>query len=186
MGELGIEMIFAKSPQAKGRVERGNRTHQDRLVKGLRREGISNIAEANKYLQRRFIREHNEKFSVNPESADVHRSADGYDLKNIFCYKTTRQVRNDYTINLGGRYIQLLAGKSPLPRPKQNVTICKWLNEEIHIYFNKNELQYKMLQEKPGKRGYKIHHLPKDHPWRRLNHKIRTDKQRSFFVAALG
>jgi transposase len=186
MGELGVEMIFAKSPQAKGRVERGNRTHQDRLVKGLRREGISNIAEANKYLQRRFIREHNEKFSVNPESADVHRTANGYDLKNIFCYKTTRQVRNDYTINLGGGYIQLLAGKSPLPRPKQNVTICKWLNEEIHIYFNKNELQYKMLQEKPGKRGYKIHHLPKDHPWRRLNQKISTNKQRNIFFAALG
>ena len=51
MNELGVEIIFAKSPQAKGRVEKFNRTFQDRLVKALRREGISNMSEANKYLK---------------------------------------------------------------------------------------------------------------------------------------
>ena len=54
MKELNVETIYAHSPQAKGRVERVNRTLQDRLVKALRREGISNIAEANKYLRRKI------------------------------------------------------------------------------------------------------------------------------------
>lgn len=186
MKELKIETIYANSPQAKGRVERSNRTLQDRLVKALRREGISNIADANKYVQEQFISEYDSRFGVNLEVPDAHRVAEGYDLKNIFCYKTSRQVRNDYTINLAGGYIQLLKGSSPLPIPKQNVTICKWLNGELHIYFNGQEIKFTQLENKPGKKGYKIHHLPKDHPWRRQNQKIKEDKQRNFFAAVLG
>lgn len=186
MKELNIETIFANSPQAKGRVERVNRTLQDRLVKTLRREGISNIAEANEFVQKIFISDYNSRFAVNLEVADAHRITTGYDLKNIFCYKTSRQVRNDYTINLAGGYIQLLKSSSPLPIPKQNVTICKWLNGETHIYFNGQEIKFSRLDNKPGKKGYKIHHLPKDHPWRRQNQKIRDDKQKNFFAAVLG
>lgn len=186
MKELNIETIFANSPQAKGRVERANRTLQDRLAKALRREGISNIVQANEYVQKIFISDYNSKFAVNLEVPDAHRITTGYDLKNIFCYKTSRQVRNDYTINLAGGYIQLLKGSSPLPIPKQNVTICKWLNGEMHIYFNGQEINFTRLENKPGKLGYKIHHLPKDHPWRRMNQKISDDKQRNFFSAVLG
>jgi transposase len=186
MKELGIETIFANSPQAKGRVERVNRTLQDRLVKALRREGISNIAEANEFVQKIFINDYNSRFTVNQEVPDVHRITTGYDLKNIFCYKTSRQVRNDYTINLAGGYIQLLKGSSPLPMPKQNVTICKWLNGEMHIYFNGQEIKFIHLANKPSKKGYKLHQAPKDHPWRRQNQKIRADKQRNFFAAVLG
>ncbi len=186
MKELGIETIFANSPQAKGRVERVNRTLQDRLVKALRRKAISNIAEANEFVQKIFISDYNSKFAVNLEVPDTHRVTTGYDLKNIFCYKTSRQVRNDYTINLAGGYIQLLKDSSPLPIPKQNVTICKWLNGEMHIYFNQQEIKFTRLENKPGKTGYKIHHVPKDHPWRRQNQKIREDKQRNYFAAVLG
>jgi len=186
MRQLNIELIFAKSPQAKGRVERFNRTLQDRLIKALRREAISNIAEANKYLQKSFIREFNGRFAVNPEQPDVHRSTAGYKLENIFCYKTTRQVRNDYTINLNGGYIQLLKGDAPLPKPKQNVTISKWLNGQMHIYFNKQELSYKSLKDKPGKKGYKSRKVPKDHPWRKMNQRLKEDKRRNYLIAALG
>jgi transposase len=186
MKELKVETIFAKSPQAKGRVERGNRTLQDRLIKALRREGISNIADANKYLEKNFIQRFNERFSVNPEVPDAHRSAEGYDLVNVFCYKTSRRVRNDYTINLAGGYVQLLKGKAPLPRPTQYVVICRHLNGQMHIYYNEQELEYKILQKKPGKKGYIIRHAPKDHPFRKLNQKLRTDKQRNFLAAALG
>jgi len=186
MKELNIETIFANSPQAKGRVERVNRTLQDRLVKALRGKGISNIAEANEFVQNIFISDYNSKFAVNLEVPDAHRITTGYDLKNIFCYKTSRQVRNDYTINLSGGYIQLLKGSSPLPIPKQNVTICKWLNGELHIYFNGQEIKFTHLANKPSKKGYKLHHAPKDHPWRRMNQKIREDKQRNFFAAVLG
>ena len=186
MKELSIEMIFAKSPQAKGRVERFNRTLQDRLIKALRREGISSIGEANKYLKEFFTDEFNDKFSVNPELPDVHRSANGYQLEKIFCYKTTRQVRNDYTINLNGGYIQLLKGESSLPRPKQDVTVSRWLNGQMHIYFNKQEIAFEELKEKPTKKGYKIYKPPKDHPWRKWNQKMADDKRRNFLGAALG
>jgi hypothetical protein len=186
MKELGIEMIFAKSAQAKGRVERSNKTFQDRLVKALRRKGISTIAEANKYLKKSFIEEYNNKFAVNPEVGNVHRSTEGYNLQEIFCYKTQRQVRNDYTINLSGGYIQLLKGTSPLPRPKQIVTVSKWFNGKIHIYFNQQELSFKELNSKPEKLGYKIRHVPKDHPWRKMNQKISEDKRSNFLRAVLG
>jgi len=183
MKQLNVELIFAKSAQAKGRVERFNRTLQDRLIKALRREGISNIAKANKYLQEVFINKFNQRFAVNPELPDVHRLAKGYKLENIFCYKTYRQVRNDYTINLNGGYIQLLKGAAPLPKPKQNVTICKWLNGQMHIYFNEQKLSYKSLKDKPGKKGYKSHKVPKDHPWRKMNQRLKEDRR---LIAALG
>lgn len=89
---LGVELIFANSPQAEGRVERGNRTHQDRLIKALRRENISTIYEANQYLDSVYIDEHNNNFSSSDSLPDIHRPVEGYDLTNIFCYQTERYV----------------------------------------------------------------------------------------------
>jgi transposase len=172
MKELGIETIFAKSPQAKGRVENRNKTLQDRLVKTLRQKNISTIAEANKYLAEEFIEEFNKRFSVNPEATDIHRDSGDYELENIFCYKTNRQVRNDYTINLQGGYIQLLKGESPLPKPKQDVTVCKWLNDTLHIFFNKKAINFNQINGKPKKKGYKILTPAKDHPWRKMNNML--------------
>lgn len=186
MKELDVEMIYAKSPQAKGRVERFNRTLQDRLIKALREKAISNIAEANEYLRKEFISQFNKRFSVNLESVDVHRAAEGYELENIFCYKTTRQVRNDYTINLAGGYIQLLTGQSPLPRPKQQVTVSRWLNGQMHIYFNEQELNFTELKTKPGKQSYKRIKPSKDHPFRKMNKRLKEDIRRNFLRSALG
>jgi hypothetical protein len=186
MKELGVELIYAKSPQAKGRVERVNRTLQDRLIKALRREGISNIAEANNYLQKKFIKQYNKRFAAEQQPADVHRSTNGYKLQEIFCFKTSRQVRNDYTINLSGGYIQLLKGTSPLPRPKQDVTVSKFFNGEMHIYFNGQELNFTELDSKPGRKGYKIIKPPKDHPFRKMNQRLPDDRRRRYLIAALG
>jgi transposase len=172
MKELGVELIFAKSPQAKGRVERVNRTLQDRLIKALRKEGISNIAEANNFLQKNYIKQYNKRFASEQQPADVHRSVEGYKLQEIFCFKTSRQVRNDYTINLSGGYVQLLQGKAPLPRPKQDVTVSKSFNGELHIFFNEQELNFKELDGKPGKKGYRIIKPAKDHPWRKMNNRL--------------
>lgn len=186
MKELNIVMIFAKSPQAKGRVGRFYRTLQGLLIKALRCEGISNIAEANKYLKEVFIDQFNEKFSVNPELPDVHRPANEYQLDKIFCYKTTRQVRNDYTISLNGEYIQLLKGELPLPRPKRDVTVSRWLNGQMHISFNKQEIVFEELKEKPTKKGYRFYKPSKDHPWRKWDQKIADDKRKNLLGAALG
>lgn len=188
MKELNVETIYAHSPQAKGRVERVNRTLQDRLIKALRREGISNIAEANRYVQQKFIKEYNLKFAVNTEVADVHRAINRLKLEDIFCYKTTRQVRNDYTINLAGGYIQLLKGKSPLPKPKQDVTVIKGLDDSLHIYYNNQKLKFCSLDGKPEKKGYKIIKPAKNHPWRKMNNRLPGNLRvtRKLSVAALG
>jgi transposase len=184
MKELDVEIIFAKSAQAKGRVENRNRTLQDRLAKALRQEKISTIAEANKFVKEKFIEEFNEKFAINPNVPDIHRSVKGIDLENIFCYKTTRQVRNDYTINLSGGYIQLLKSKSPLPRPKQDVTIIKRLDNTLYIYFNNQELKFSYINGKPVKKGYKVRKPAKDHPWRKMNNNL--PGRRDFPATALG
>lgn len=187
MGELNIGLIHAKSPQAKGRVERSNRTLQDRLIKAMRKKAISNIAEANKFLQQEFIAEYNKHFAVNPTAADAHGDVDGINLQKIFCYKTTRQVRNDYTISLGGKYIQLLKGKAPMPRVKQDVLVSHWLDDSLHISYNNQELGFEVLNGKPKKKKLQVLRKPgKDHPWRKLNNKLPGGNRGEISRVALG
>jgi len=177
MKELGVEIIYAHSPQAKGRVENRNGTLQDRLVKAMRQRGISTTAAANEYLRDEFIAEFNLKFGVNLEAPDVHKAVEGYLLEEIFCYKTTRQVRNDYTINLSGGYIQLLKSESPLPRPKQDVMLHKQLSGQMNIYFNGQKIRYEVLRGKKAKGPYKFRKLPNDHPWRNMNNHMPSSKK---------
>jgi hypothetical protein len=72
---LGIQIIAASSPQAKGRVERNHGTHQDRLVKKLRRLGIADATAANAFLETTYLPEHNARFAQAPHS--VHRPSPG-------------------------------------------------------------------------------------------------------------
>jgi hypothetical protein len=165
MEQLGVKMIFAHTPQAKGRVERGNRTHQDRLVKALRRENISTIAGANRYLEEVYLAEHNRQFANTQGLPDVHKSIRGYNLDTIFCLQTERQVRNDYTITIQGQWIQLLATENPMPLPGSYVTLRHYLDGSLHIIFKEHELKFKRLNEKPKAKG--LPNKPKsDHPWR--------------------
>ena len=166
MKTLGVEMIFANSPQAKGRVERGNRTQQDRLIKALRRKNISTLDQANQYLKAEYLREHNERFAHTEGLPDVHRSCVGYDLTNIFCFQTERCVRHDFTITLDGEYIQLERSDAPLPPPRHIVTVRRWLDGSLHLFWHEQELRFKELQHKPRPRK-RLHVKPAaDHPWR--------------------
>ena len=168
MKKMSVQIIYAKSPQAKGRVERGNRTLQDRLVKEMRLRGISTIGQANKFLKDQFIENYNAQFSIDDEFANVHRSAKDYELKNVFCYEQTRQVKNDYTISLSGQLIELQISENPLPRPKQYVTIRKYLNDTLHIFYDEKELQYQLINKNPKGRTRVITKPRKDHPWRKM------------------
>ena len=167
MQTLGLELIYASSPQAKGRVERGNRTHQDRLVKELRERGISTIAEANRFLAAEYLDKHNQHFAVTENLADVHRSIEGYHMDNIFCFQTERHVRNDYTISLGGQYIQLLRGTEPLPFPRHSVTVRRYLDDTVHIFWKDLELSFEILDHQPIPKPRTIVHPAATHPWRR-------------------
>ena len=167
MQKLQVKTIFAKSSQAKGRVERGNRTLQDRLVKELRLKGISTIGEANRFIREHFLDDYNRRFSNSEGLADIHRPINGYNLNDVFCFEESRQVRNDYTITLNSRYIQLEKSEAPLPLPRQYVIIRKYLDETLHIFHNENELNFTLLNEKPKPRERTITKPGKDHPWRK-------------------
>lgn len=164
---LGVEMIFAHSPQAKGRVERGNRTQQDRLIKALRRKDIGAIGPANQYLDDEYLAEHNERFANTNGLPDVHRPCNGYDLNNIFCFQTQRHVRHDFTITLEAQYIQLERSDAAMPPPRQVVTVRRWLDGSLHILWREQELCFTLLQHKPQPKHH-LHPTPApDHPWRR-------------------
>lgn len=107
--ELGIAWIAAHSPQAKGRVERGFSTAQDRLVKGLRVAGVTTVQQANQYLEEEFLPWCNETLAVAPASPDdAHRPLEKYhDLAAILSHVETRRVMNDYTIQFESNVYQI-------------------------------------------------------------------------------
>ena len=117
MAELGVRITCAKSPQAKGRVERMHGTLQDRLVKALRVEGIGTIAAANVYLQSTFLPQLNARFAVAPADAtDVHMMVDEAQLATALCERADRVVSKDQCVMWDSRVLQLqapanLAGK---------------------------------------------------------------------------
>jgi hypothetical protein len=164
--QLGVELVFANSPQAKGRVERSNRTHQDRLIKAMRREGISTIEAANRYLDEHYLAEHNRRYASVEGKPDVHRTGFGLALEQIFCFETERQVRNDYTILLRGSFLQLeRTGMTPLPPPKTMITVRRWLDGSLHLTWNDTELAFRTLEGKPDPTPKQ--RPPAQHPWRR-------------------
>jgi transposase len=107
--KLGIEVIAASSPQAKGRIERIHGTHQDRLVKKLRRRGICTHPAANLYLEREYLPEHNRRFArqaARPE--DYHRRAPrAAELDRVFRLESERVISEDWVVRYANRYFQL-------------------------------------------------------------------------------
>ena len=107
--ELGIPWTAAHSPQAKGRVERGFLTAQDRLVKGMRVAGVTTLEQANHYLETDFLPWVNATLAVVPANPDdAHRSLEKvHDLSAILSHVESRQVNNDYTIRFGAKIYQI-------------------------------------------------------------------------------
>jgi len=107
--ELGIGWIAAYSPQAKGRVERSFGTDQDRLVKHLRLAKVKTLPEANKFLEKEYWPEWNERFARPLEGVvDMHRALTPQtDLASALSHVEQRQVSNDYTFSFAGRRYQI-------------------------------------------------------------------------------
>jgi len=151
MSELGIDVITADSPQAKGRVERGFDTHQDRLVKELRLRGISTMEAANRYLWDTYIPEHNARFAVEPASStNVHRTMlPGHDLDEILSLRTERTVFNDFTARFRNRFFQILADQPVRVRPKDKILVEIRLDGSTHLRFKDCYLNFKTLSKRP-------------------------------------
>src|SRR4029077_9686500 len=107
--KLGIRIIAASSPQAKGRVERNHGVHQDRLVRKLRRKQIAGYEAANQYLEQEYLPQHNRRFAgaaAQPEDYPGSRPSPRA-LRQIFRLETERTIGNDWVIRHGGRCWQL-------------------------------------------------------------------------------
>lgn len=156
---LGIGLITAHSPQAKGRVERQNRTLQDRLVKELRLNNIKTITEANAFLQDIFLPKHNTKFMVIPVSnKDIHRKLNKDEIKNIdniFSIEETRKVNNDFTISHKSIWYQLEKIQPTLVLRRDTIKVITRLDSSIHLFLRDKELNFKQLPQKPEKANLK-------------------------------
>src|SRR6266851_2832732 len=108
-GKLGIRIIAASSPQAKGRVERVHGTHQDRLVKKLRLVEIDNYVAANRYLEEHYIAEHNRRYArAAAAEADYHRRRPrARQLDEVFWLEEERVVSEDWVVRYKNRLLQL-------------------------------------------------------------------------------
>jgi transposase len=147
--QLGIQIITAHSPEAKGRVERNHGTYQDRLVKELRLAEINTLEAANEFLQNGYCDQLNKKFAVAPRSAvDFHRSAKGYDLASIFCIEEERTLTADWIVRFENQFYQLQpARKTEVAKGK--VRVRRYLNGELHFSYGERELLYTLLPERP-------------------------------------
>lgn len=142
---LGCEAIFALSAEAKGRVERANRTLQDRLVKALRYEGISDIKSANKYLKT-YLVEHNNKFSQIPaNNTDLHKVVTLQQRSNfdvLFSKQHYKKVFKGLIVKHDGKVYKLKYSKYKHRLLNNKVLLCENPDNEITIYFNGEVLDF--------------------------------------------
>jgi Helix-turn-helix domain len=177
MEQLGVELILANSPQAKGRVERMNGVLQDRLVKALRLEGISEMKAANKFLRKKFLPAFNRKFELQAASqADVHRKAPG-DLDQVLSWREERVVQRDWTVVHERHWYQLDREHEALSLAGKKVTVRTLREGTVHLERGGKKLKFKELSARPERQAVAAAENSKpvkewkpapDHPWRGL------------------
>lgn len=170
--ELGVDVIHANSPQAKGRIERLFQTFQDRLIKEMRLRNIKTIKEANSFLVH-YLPVFNRRFAISPiETADFHRTLPEHiDLDRILSIKTPRALRNDFTIAHNKKLYQVLDTINT-----EKVTVEERIDGRLFISHKDKSLSYKEITQKPVKKTTeKLHAFkpktiwrpPMDHPYKR-------------------
>src|SRR5262245_21472053 len=153
---LGIRIIPASSPQAKGRIERNHGTHQDRLVKKLRRHGIADLDAANAFLATTYWADHNRRFARPPASSDDFHVAipRGVRLEAVFRLEETRTVSNDWVVRYANRYFQL-ERQSHRPPARATVRVCEAVDGQIEIRYRDRGIRYQELsaESRPAQRA---------------------------------
>lgn len=169
---LGVDMIYAYSPQAKGRVERQFATFQDRLIKEMRLCNIKSKDEANEFLDP-YLPKYNRQFSKPPRSAvNLHRRSREISLKSALSIQEPHVLRNDNTVRHAGKLYQIkdgVAGRKP-----RKVMVHERLGGEVHIFDGSRRLWYQEIhplpkKELPPKLKSRIRPpVAQTHPWRRI------------------
>src|SRR5689334_428508 len=149
MGQLGVELILANSPQAKGRVERMNGVLQDRLVKALRLAKINDLENANRFLEETFLAEFNRRFRRAPASSlDAHRGIPR-DLDEVLSWEEQRVVQRDWTVGCQGKWYQLDRQHEALSLAGRKVVVRKLRDERVQLVYRANKLKWKELPSRP-------------------------------------
>lgn len=147
---LGVEMIPAYSPQAKGRIERLWGTLQGRLPQELKRSGIKTLAEADRYLNEIFLPDYNRRFTLKAREqgsafASLHPSLD---LHDVFAIKTKRVVRFDNTVSYKNKILQIPATDLRASYARCEVTVLQHMNDTLSIRFGPHLLARYSLEGK--------------------------------------
>jgi hypothetical protein len=204
--KLGIEIIAASSPQAKGRVERSHGVYQDRLVKELRLRKITALEAANELLDAGgFDAELNRRFAKPPASSlDLHQAiSKRVDLAGVFAYEQTRRVQNDWTVRFENRWLQIGGSKRRRPSARSRIIVQKRLDGSLRLLYRDQLLEFEEFAQrpapppapaphprvrvaKPERRGPDLATRPADdHPWRvALNRRRRPRLRRAADRAA--
>ena len=178
MRELGVELILAHSPQAKGRVERRHGVFQDRFVKALRVRRINTLESANTYLEEEFLDELNARFHVTARSpSNLHRLLPrGVTLDHVLCYQEPRVVQNDWTVSWCNRIFQLGVIHQQLALARQKILVSELLDGTLRLTWKGRPLSWTEVCTRPSKAKPKPtvptttkapHQPAATHPWRR-------------------
>src|SRR6266436_2718448 len=195
--QLGIRILAAHSPQAKGRVERKNGVHQDRLVKKLRRQGIASYDTANVYVQAAYLPDLNRRFARHPgRPENYHRAAPcAEELKAIFRLRTARWVSNDWVVRHQGRFLQLL----PLRRcygPRQaQAVVYESADGQLEVCYRGQSIAFTEIpapSHQPERETSTVHvpcprgrHRPgPEHPYKRHAEKEMKQRRRRLLARA--
>lgn len=179
--ELGVDLICANSPQAKGRVERANQTLQDRLVKEMRLLGISSYDEANRYLPT-FIQDYNARFAVRPaDNLDYHRKLDlNLDLDFLFSVHDFRKVSKTLTFQFAKVTYQIETSRPAYVYAEQEVLVTCDYDQSVTAWFHGTKLDLKIITKaaKSGRvvssKSPEAQPIPPNynHPWRTYGKKL--------------
>jgi transposase len=178
MEQLGVELILAHSPQAKGRVERMNGVLQDRLVKELRLAGISDLESANRFLDGKYLRAFNRQFARAAASPlDVHGGVPR-NLNEVLSWEAERVVQCDWTVACAGQRYQLDRQHEALSLVRRKVIVRTLRNGQVQLVYRGKLLKWRALPAVAVRKLRPVKKLmaakPKaakapaaSHPWRR-------------------
>ncbi len=175
MSQIGVELILANSPQAKGRVERMNGVLQDRLVKALRLARINDLESANRFLEEKFLKEFDRRFERVPASPrDVHREAPR-NLDEILSWEEERVVQRDWTAACEGKWYQVDRQHEAMSLAGRKVVIRTLRDGRVQLAYRGKKLKWTELPERPqrkvGSDSVKVRRVQRspaaNHPWRR-------------------
>lgn len=179
--KLGVKIVGASSPQAKGRVERSHGTLQDRLIKKLQLYGMGTMEEANRYLRQHYLPDHNRRFSQPPASAeDYHRKRPSQaELDDIFRLQEQRVISNDWVVQYRGRFLQIERESRYAPAGRQ-VTVWEARDGKLEIEYRGRPVKWHEIARPAPRSGScpkvkgqalevrkNLHRPAVRHPWKK-------------------